>query len=556
MGLLVGPGSIIIQPQSVLFSGTLGTAVIDYDRLTIDRTSTAGNLGASSADATLEIWIKPTAANNNTETGNGWVQGNIFVDADSVEGDSSPVGGQFGLSIADNVVNLGVSAVNSETYTQHVGTTIVNDLTWHWIVFVWDSSTGNLQLYVDGNRDVNTSRTSGNMGWVSGGNTKAQLVEFGGEKNDFESGDSLSFFGKISEIRFSDNVRYNGTSITVPTTPLTADGNTIGLWSFTEGSGTTIGDSSSNNENMTVVTGGTPTVPTWNTDGPYLTDPFGNQGVQVIENVTQDYDFMRQSTIPNLFGDAEFTLEVVIEPSQVTTTGSTASAPGIRENWSTETAEPGDSGTWWFRGNFLLDGHNNDTWNAGTFDLQIYNAGYVRWLFGDGDTGVPTGNLWGIQNSAGNNILVTEGGRHYITCVRRWQSSPASSADLELWVDGVLQDTVNTGSRTNMATSYWDSWTGYPVTGEQEGWLWGSETQAADGSLNDYEDYKGVIKSLAFFGGAKSVADLENNYDNAVDTAHTNYLDHWAFGEGSGTSATSEVDSTVIDLVNPGDFWP
>ena len=88
--------------QSVLFSGTLGTDVIDYDRMTSDRTAAGANIGSSSSDGTIEIWIRPTSANNNT--GSAWVNGNIFIDNDMVEGDNSPVGGQYGLSVRNNTV--------------------------------------------------------------------------------------------------------------------------------------------------------------------------------------------------------------------------------------------------------------------------------------------------------------------------------------------------------------------------------------------------------------------------------------------------------------------
>ncbi len=111
-------------------------------------------------------------------------------------------------------------------------------------------------------------------------------------------------------------------------------------------------------------------------------DPFERNGVNFVQNATQDYDYGQHTSLPNLFGDGEFTLKFVIEPSQVTTIGDTEASPGIRENWADETAEPGDNSEWWFLGNFLLDGHNNNDFSEGTFSLQIYNSGYVRWTFG------------------------------------------------------------------------------------------------------------------------------------------------------------------------------
>lgn len=282
--------------------------------------------------------------------------------------------------------------------------------------------------------------------------------------------------------------------------------------------------------------------------------PFLNKGIQFVENATQDYDYGVHTDLPDTFGDAEFTLKVVIEPSQVTTIGDTENSPGIRENWADESASPGDSSTWWYYGNFLLDGHNNNNFTNGTCSIQVRASGIPSWTFGDGSASVPTGDVWGIQDLSGTNIL--DGSRHILHCVRRWQSSPANSADLELWVDGSLQDTVNSDVRTNMATSYWDSWTGYPAS--QGNWIWGAEKQAALGlnSVNDWPDYKGIIREIAFYGGALSSEDIANDQGVAL-TNHADYLDRFKFGEGSGTSTTSE-NGIVMTLGNAqsGGFWP
>lgn len=271
--------------------------------------------------------------------------------------------------------------------------------------------------------------------------------------------------------------------------------------------------------------------------------------VQFVENATQDFDYGLHTSLPNGFGDGEFTLKVVIEPSQVSTIGQTSSGSGIIQNWANETAEPGDSSDWWYYGNFLLDGHNNSAPDDGTFSIQIYNSGVVRWTFGDGDASVPLGGLWGVQDSSGTNVL--DGSRHVLHLVRSWQSSPANSADLELWVDDVLQDTVNTGSRTDMAATYWDSWTGFPVG--QQGWMWGAEKVAALGGA-DWADYKGLVNEITFYGDALSASEIAAD-QGVVDTGHVDYLDHWPLDEGVGTSADS-ANGISMSLNNPGDFWP
>ncbi len=280
-------------------------------------------------------------------------------------------------------------------------------------------------------------------------------------------------------------------------------------------------------------------------------NPFGGNGIQFVQNASGDYDYGVQSSLPNLFGDGEFTLKVVLEPSQVTTIGPTQTGADIYTNWANETAEPGDSAEWWFDMNFLLDGHNNDNFGAGTFSLGFYNGGYGRWLFGDGSANMPTGGVWGIQNSSGRNML--DGNRHVWHVVRRWQNSPANSADLESWIDGIIQDTVNTDQRTNMATTYWDSgFPGFPVN--QRNWMWGVEKQAALGLLTDYPDYKGIIREIGFYDGALSASDISDD-QGVIDTGHANYLDHYAFTEGSGTFTDSE-GAIRMTLTNSGNSWP
>jgi len=270
-------------------------------------------------------------------------------------------------------------------------------------------------------------------------------------------------------------------------------------------------------------------------------------GIQFVQNASFDYDYAEHTGIPDGFGDGEFTLEVYIEPSQVGTIGQTQTLPGIVENWADETAEPYTSAEWWYDGNFLLDGHNNNDFDSGTFSLQVYNAGYVRWTFGDGAAAdARVGDLHGIQNSSGINIL--DGSPHTIALVRRW--SGASDADLELWIDGVLQDSETTTSRTDMAATWWDQWGGFPSN--QEGWFWGAEKQAALGSI-DYADYKGLVRYIAFHNEPKDAGEFAGPND-PVDTVFSGYLDHWPMDEGTGSTATS-ANGLPMNLVNPGDFW-
>lgn len=259
-------------PQSIVFTGTLGTPSIDYDRVTIPITGgVTANL--ANTDCTFEIWIKPHATSNDN-TGANWYDGNIFVDRDSFAG--SPTGGQWGMSILGGVVALGIGSSTGATvsYTTLTATTDITDDAWHHIVWTFDISTGNVELWVDGTREINSSvsiASGGNLGLLSGGDAKAQLIELGGEKNDQESGDSLSFFGSMSEILMSSSLLYTGASISVPTSPRSGAGAGVAYYGFTEGSGTLVEDTGggTNSDGTVVLNGGSPP-PSWSTDGPYV----------------------------------------------------------------------------------------------------------------------------------------------------------------------------------------------------------------------------------------------------------------------------------------------
>jgi len=58
----------------------------------------------------------------------------------------------------------------------------------------------------------------------------------------------------VDDLRLSDRVRYTG-NFTPPAAPLTADGNTVGLWHFDEGEGTAAGDASGYNNTGTISPG-------------------------------------------------------------------------------------------------------------------------------------------------------------------------------------------------------------------------------------------------------------------------------------------------------------
>ena len=95
---------------------------------------------------------------------------------------------------------------------------------------------------------------------------------------------------------------------------------------------------------------------------------------------SEAYDYGEQTTLPEGFGDGEFTLELWIRPNDSFPVGTTLpqGSAAQRTNWSDTDNMPLSSSSWWFEGNFLLDGHNNSNFTAGTFSLQFYGGGRLR----------------------------------------------------------------------------------------------------------------------------------------------------------------------------------
>lgn len=272
-----------------------------------------------------------------------------------------------------------------------------------------------------------------------------------------------------------------------------------------------------------------------------------------VESSPGSYDRGVLNTIPDLFGDGEFTFELFFR----CTVGSpyvlgdpTVGGLQQRQVWSNQNPTRYGAADWWFYGNFLVDGHQNSNFQAGTFSIQIA-AGRPRWTFGDGAAaGANTGSLWGMQSAATNTVL--DGAWHSLACVRRWNGG--SNADLELWVDGSLVSTQTTTSRTNMATTYWDSWTGYPAN--QNCWMFGTEKQAALGVISQWEDFKGQIGETRFWSIARSTGSLGQSVSsNTVVGNETGLVGLYRWTEQAGTTAANTLSgSNNITLVN-GVTW-
>lgn len=262
-------------------------------------------------------------------------------------------------------------------------------------------------------------------------------------------------------------------------------------------------------------------------------------------NDPNQHDYAQQIAIPAGFGQGEFTLELWIKPDDSFPIGST-SGSGKLTNWSDADVAPLSAGDWWFEGNFLLDGFNNSAFENGTFALQFYGGGRVRWLFGDG-VSPGLGGVRSIQAfPATNGPDLLDGQWHQITLVRRWSGS--TDADLELWIDGTLIDSQTTPARTDMRV-WWDAWSGFPAG--QEGWFWGAEKQAAIGVLSQYEDYKGLFDELHFWSVARSSSEIMNDFALPLIGDEPGLLAVYRFEDAGTTSCDSLVPAFCMSIFNP-----
>ena len=260
--------------SSVFFSGTVDQV---YDRITIpvDGGSTA-NIGAT--DFTIEMWLRPDATQNNG-AGSAWWMGNIFLDRDILGNQPR----SFGASLRSGQVTFMTHPAGG-SQTLFTASTDIRDDSWHWVVITYDFSSGDVQIYIDGTREVNASGSSGDLSFVSSSNVKNRLIELGGEKH-FQG--TPAYVGYMSEIRFSDVVRYSGATISVPSSPLAVDADTVTYWGFTEGSGSVLTDSAPGSADGTVVFGGMPQAPVWSAEAPYAG---GSAGVVQFSSATSSVD--------------------------------------------------------------------------------------------------------------------------------------------------------------------------------------------------------------------------------------------------------------------------
>jgi hypothetical protein len=234
----------------------------------------------------------------------------------------------------------------------------------------------------------------------------------------------------------------------------------------------------------------------------------GTHSLRSIDNGPNQYEYGRLTQFPPGFGAQEFTFEIWVrlDSRSAYPVGPCGSGGDVRRNWCSENNPRYVSNCWWCNGNFLIDGVEfNNPQGIGTFALQFYGGGRVRWLFGDGaPTASNQDGYWSVGNGpSASNPSLLDGRWHGLAVVRRFLG--VSGAALELWIDGHLIDTETTFRRTNLESS----WSSYASsTNAFDGWYFFAEKQAALGRLSLFEDYKGPVDEMRFYTRAKSPTEL------------------------------------------------
>ncbi len=536
-------------------------------RLDDPATVTAGPaLDVGATDFTIDFWLKARGADNPNGAvacGNGqysFISSNIIIDRDR---HSQPRA--WGIGLANGRV---VFSVNTATgaYTG-CGTTSVLDDAWHHVAVTRRLSDGRVEIFVDGARQSTGTGPAGDVSYPddavpsssacpNGGSCAGSdpFLVFGAEKHGYGG---ISYNGLLDEVRVSTTLRYTGVSFPRPAAPHVSDSSTAGLFHFDTGSGTGALDSSSH-----ATHGVLQPMTDWVAGGPFssaqdrppLDGGTALGAISFTANAAGSDDHGLLTALPAGFGAGELTLELWMKPDSTFSTGTCADGTAAqRSEWCTQDPAPYSSSDWWYKGNFLLDGHNNASFGDGTFSLQFYGGGRLRWQLGDqGAAG--SGGVWGVQaHPASSTPSLLDGRWHHVACVRRWQAQ--TQAALELWVDGVLVDTEVSDVRTNLA-AIWSSWSGFPI--QQRGWFFGAEKQSAIGALAQYEDYKGLISELRFWNRALGAAELTAPaHARAVTGTEPGLAGWFRFSEGAGTQACDALQATrCISFVRPQQpFW-
>ena len=271
--------------------------------------------------------------------------------------------------------------------------------------------------------------------------------------------------------------------------------------------------------------------------------------VNLQQSEPEQFDFLDVTAVPPDFGRGEFTFELWIKPDNSFPVGPTYRGSATRRvNWTEADIEPYSRTGWWWEGNWLLDGHTRPDGfgpgsnRIGTFSLQFYGGGRLRWMFSDGTpSNMPKGSVWAIQAyPAKSTKSLLDGAWHHVACVRRWKDG---GAQLELWIDGSLINSQVSPRQMDMS-QIWSDLAHPDDPDKLGGWAIGSEVMLAwNFFFREYEDYKGLVDEIRFWNLAKSPDELSNDWPKSVDGTQAGLVGWFDFEEDSAKTYRDKLSS-------------
>jgi hypothetical protein len=161
-----------------------GNGVSDIDRVKVRiDPHTPADVGG---DFTIEFWLKTTATGGTCApgaSGDGWITGRTIIDRDVYGGGDH---GDYGIALASGRICFGV-AQGASGRTIYGSTNVANGQ-WRHIAVTRNASSGQMQIFVDGQPDASGTGPTGDISYRNGRSTSYPnsdpFLVFGAEKHD------------------------------------------------------------------------------------------------------------------------------------------------------------------------------------------------------------------------------------------------------------------------------------------------------------------------------------------------------------------------------------